>query len=344
MLKLSDFTYALPKEYIARYPLKDRSASRLFCLEGNTGVITHAHFRDLLSLIRSNDLIIFNNSRVIPARLRGKKSTGGQVEMLVERILDTHRVLAHLRASKTPQPDSLLFFSNDIVFRVIKRQGDLFELVCEEKKSVLEIIESIGEIPLPPYFERPPEKDDIERYQTIYATEKGSVAAPTAGLHFDEMMLEALQKKGVKTAYLTLHVGAGTFSPVRVENIMEHHMHPEYIDVPESLCETIRETKRHGGRIIAVGTTTARSLETACLSGKIQPFLGDTQIFIYPGFTFHCVDVLITNFHLPQSTLLMLVAAFGGYENVMRAYREAVDQQYRFFSYGDAMWVSKNLR
>jgi S-adenosylmethionine:tRNA ribosyltransferase-isomerase len=341
-MRLSDFTYELPEELIARYPLAERTASRLLCLDGQTNRITHGKFTDILALIQAGDLMVCNNSRVIPARLLGQKASGGKVEVLVERILDRQRILAHVRASKSPRADSILIFSKDIKFKVIQRHDNLFELLfLNDEINVIDIIESIGQIPLPPYFHRDPEENDKQRYQTVFAEHKGSVAAPTAGLHFDSQIMQQLREKGVEIDYVTLHVGAGTFAPVRVDDIKQHRMHAEYIQVSETLCEKIKKTKARGGRVIAVGTTSARSLETAALSGDIQPYNGDTDIFIYPGFEFKCVDVLITNFHLPGSTLLMLVAALGGYELVMRAYREAVAQKYRFFSYGDAMWVSK---
>lgn len=339
-MQLSDFNYELPPELIARYPLETRSASRLLCLDSQTGTIIHRQFTNLLELISPKDLLICNNTEVISARLFGTKETGGRIEMLVERILDKHRVLAHIRASKSPKPGSLLVFTGNITFEVLQRHDDLFELRCNDSRSVLEILEAIGEIPLPPYFHRAPEESDKERYQTIYAEHKGSVAAPTAGLHFDHELFQKFKAKGVQIGYVTLHIGAGTFAPVRIDDITQHKMHAEYADVSLNVCEQIRATKARGGRVIAVGTTAARSLETASLSGEIQPFLGDTDIFIYPGFKFKCVDALITNLHLPGSTLLMLVSALGGYENIMRAYKEAVSEKYRFFSYGDAMFIS----
>lgn len=338
---LSDFQYDLPQELIARYPLPTRSASRLLSLKGDA--IVHQQMANLPSLLTENDLLVFNDTRVIPARFWGMKETGGKIEVLIERILDNKRVLAHIRSSKSPRPQTYLLFADGIRFEVLGRQHDLFELRCDDTRDVLDIIEAIGEIPLPPYFERDPDESDKERYQTVYAKHNGSVAAPTAGLHFDTKILEELQAKGVEFAYLTLHVGAGTFSPVRVEQIEQHRMHPEYIEVSAALCEQVKRTKARGGRVIAVGTTSARSLETASRSGEIQPFSGDTDIFIYPGFEFHCVDALITNFHLPGSTLLMLVSAFAGYERIMEAYREAVKQSYRFFSYGDAMFLSRQV-
>jgi S-adenosylmethionine:tRNA ribosyltransferase-isomerase len=338
-MQLSDFIYDLPPELIARYPLEKRSSSRLLCLDKKTGAMIHQKFTDLLDLISPNDLLVGNNTRVIAARLFGTKETGGRIEMLVERILDEHRVLAHIRASKSPKPNSILSFAENVTFEVLQKRDDLYELRCQDSRSVLEILEAIGEIPLPPYFERAPEESDRERYQTIYAKHKGSVAAPTAGLHFDDELLQKFIAKGVEITYVTLHIGAGTFAPVRIDDITKHKMHAEYVDVSPTVCEQIKATKARGGRVIAIGTTACRSLETASLRGEIQPFSGDTDIFIYPGFEFRCVDALVTNLHLPGSTLLMLVSALAGYENVMRAYQEAVKERYRFFSYGDAMFI-----
>ncbi len=334
-MHLADFDYHLPDELIARYPLPERSASRLLCLKN--GSISHAKFTDLNDLLSPGDLLVCNNSRVIPARLLGQKPTGGRVEVLIERILDDKTVLAHVKASKTPKPGTYIEFSNDIRLEMIGRSSDLFELRADQQ--VLDVIEKIGHVPIPPYFQRASEKLDHERYQTIYADPKGSVAAPTAGLHFDEALFEKLRANNIDIDYVTLHVGAGTFAPVRVENITEHQMHSERIAVSAELCEKIKKTKARGNRVIAVGTTTARSLETASLSGELKPFSGETSIFIYPGFEFKCIDALITNFHLPCSTLLMLVAALGGHQNVMSAYQEAIAHQYRFFSYGDAMLI-----
>lgn len=336
-MKLSDFNYQLPDELIARYPLEKRSDSRLLHLNIKSGEIIHRNFSDIVSLLNPGDLLVCNNTRVIPARLFGKKETGGAVEVLVERVLDHRRILAHVRASKSPRPGSRLFF-NDVVLTMVSRQDDLFELALEnDSDSILHVIEKLGEIPLPPYFNRAPEESDKERYQTVYAKHKGSVAAPTAGLHFDADIIQQLQAKNIEMDYVTLHVGAGTFAPVRVEEITQHRMHAEYIEVSEALCDKVIKTKNQGGRVIAVGTTSARCLETASRSGVIKPFTGDTDIFIYPGFQFQCVDGLITNLHLPGSTLIMLVAALAGYENVMQAYQQAVLEKYRFFSYGDAM-------
>ncbi len=338
-MQLSDFHYELPNELIARFPLAQRSASRLLCLDRKTGAIKHRQFTELVELLEPGDLLVCNNSRVIAARLLGQKASGGRVEILVERILDAKRILAQVRASKTPKPDSRLIFAEETHFTVLQRHGDLFELHCEDKRHVLEVIEAIGQIPIPPYFGRAPEESDKERYQTIYAKQKGSVAAPTAGLHFDSVLFDRLRHQGVEIGFVTLHVGAGTFASVRVTDITQHRMHAEYIEVPASLCEQIKATKARGKRVIAVGTTTVRCLETASRSGCIKPFLGDTDIFIYPGYDFQCIDAVITNFHLPCSTLLMLVCAWGGHEAVLEAYQVAVREQYRFFSYGDAMFI-----
>lgn len=340
MFSLKDFFYGLPEGLIANYPTPERTASRLLCLDGKTGKIAHRQFRDILELIQPGDLLVMNNTKVIPARLFGNKESGGKIEILIERILDEKRVLAHIRASKSPKPHSKINLENNIQVEVLARQNDLYELKFLDERPILEILNTIGHIPLPPYIERADELTDRDRYQTVYAKTPGAVAAPTAGLHFDDELLQALKAKGVELAFVTLHVGAGTFQPVRVQNIQEHVMHAEYIEVTQAVCDKIKQTKTNGGRIIAVGTTSVRCLETAALEGEIKPFAGDTQIFIYPGFKFKCIDALITNFHLPESTLLMLVCALGGYDNVMHAYQEAVAQRYRFFSYGDAMWMT----
>lgn len=338
-MKLNDFNYHLPDELIAYYPTPERSASRLLCLNRASAAVQHGHFYDLIDFVRPEDLLVFNNTRVLRARLFGKKATGGQVEILVERVLSSHEVLAHVRASKTPKPDSLIQLSEDIHVRVLQREGDLFHLNFETPKPVLTVLEEIGHIPLPPYIDRDDDIQDQSRYQTVYAKVDGSVAAPTAGLHFDEALLKKLKDKGVNMAYVTLHVGAGTFQPVRVENITEHKMHAELIDVSDDVCDQVKKARARGGRVIAVGTTTVRCLETASQSGEIQPYRGETSIFIYPGYSFHCVDAMITNFHLPESSLLMLVSAFAGHELMRKTYQTAIEQAYRFFSYGDAMLI-----
>lgn len=337
-MQLADFNFDLPPELIARYPLMKRSASRLLCVSHNK--IMHRQFRDLLDFIDEGDLLVFNDTKVIPARLMGKKRTGGQVEVLIERILDDHRLLAQIRVSKPPHLGDYLLFHPSVQFEIVQRHQQFYELRSHDtQRTILEIIEAIGQIPLPPYMHREPEESDKERYQTIYAKHKGSVAAPTAGLHFDDELLQKLREKKIEMGFLTLHIGAGTFAPVRVENVHEHKMHPEYLEIQEDLCVKVRAAKAAGKRVIAVGTTSLRALETASQSGRIQCYRDETSIFIYPGYEFRCADALITNLHLPCSTLLMLVCAFGGYAPVMHAYREAVQQGYRFYSYGDAMWI-----
>ncbi len=339
-MNLSDFQYDLPEALIAQRPLQDRSASRLLKVNGEQASIEDGSFMDVLDLIHPGDLVVFNDTRVIPARLRGVKESGGKIEVLVERVLDEHRVLAHVRASKSPKPGGRLFLEDRAWAVMEAREGALFQICFEGETPVLEILEAIGHMPLPPYIERQDDTADRDRYQTVFARNPGAVAAPTAGLHFDDALLERLKDNGVNSAYVTLHVGAGTFQPVRVDNLDDHHMHAEWVTVSEEVCQQIQQTRADGGRVVAVGTTVTRSLEAASLSGVCVPFDGDTRLFIRPGFEFHSVDAMITNFHLPESTLLMLVSAFSGYETVMRAYRHAVAQQYRFFSYGDAMFLT----
>lgn len=338
-MRTADFDFHLPDELIAQYPLEQRTASRLLHLRGQSCI--DLHFRDIVDLILPDDLLIFNNTRVIPARLHGQKSTGGKLEVLVERIEDSHHVLAHVRCSKSPRPGSHLILEGKINVTMIEREGELFRLRFEHDESALELLDQYGHMPLPPYINRSDESSDQQRYQTVYAQQPGAVAAPTAGLHFDEALLEQLAAKGVEKAFVTLHVGAGTFQPVRVDDIREHHMHAEYIDVDAAVVDKIKETRARGGRIIAVGTTSVRSLESAAMQGEIAEFHGDSQIFIYPGYEFKVVDAMITNFHLPKSTLLMLVSAFSGRDNILAAYAHAVEQKYRFFSYGDAMFLEK---
>lgn len=339
-MKLSDFDFDLPKTLIAQYPPTNRTDSRLLTLDAKTGEYADRRFIDIIDLIEPGDLLVMNNTRVIPARLYGKKESGGSVEVLVERIIDEHHILAQVRASKSPKPGSRLIFSEDYQAEVVEKQTPFYLLRFAGPEMVLSILDAIGQIPLPPYIERPDEQADRERYQTVYAEQAGAVAAPTAGLHFTQELLQQLQDKGVSLAWLTLHVGAGTFQPVRVENIHEHKMHKEWISVPQSVVQAVHDTRAAGKRVIAVGTTTVRSLESAARSGELQAFEGETDIFITPGYQFRVIDVLLTNFHLPASTLLMLVSAFGGYEHVMRAYHHAVDAGYRFFSYGDAMLIN----
>ncbi len=335
------FKYYLPEDLIALEPAAERRDSRLMVVDGATGDIAHRRFPDLLELVEPGDLMVFNDTRVIPARLLGQKDSGGKVELLVERLTGKHLVLAHIRASKSPRAGTELIFEGDIRARVLNREDDLFRVEFPDE-PVLELLERSGHMPLPPYIDREDKALDRERYQTVYAREPGAVAAPTAGLHFDEALLAQLREKGVGIDYVTLHVGAGTFQPVRVDDIREHRMHTEIIDVGEALCRRVEETRAAGKRVIAVGTTSVRCLETAGASGTMEPVKGETDIFIYPGYQFRMVDALVTNFHLPESSLLMLVAAFAGYRNIMDAYRVAVEERYRFFSYGDAMFLTRN--
>lgn len=312
-----------------------------------SGALTHGVFTDLLDKLEAGDLLVFNNTRVIPARMFGRKVSGGKIEVLVERVLDDHRVLAHVRASKAPKPGAELLLGDDesIAATMVARHETLFELRFNDERDVFTILNAAGHMPLPPYIARPDEDADRELYQTVYSEKPGAVAAPTAGLHFDEPLLAALRAKGVEMAFVTLHVGAGTFQPVRVETIEDHVMHAEYAEVPQDVVDAVLACKARGKRVVAVGTTSVRSLESAAAASKealIAPFFGDTSIFIYPGYHYQVIDALVTNFHLPESTLIMLVSAFAGYKNTMNAYQQAVAEQYRFFSYGDAMFISRN--
>ena len=343
-MQRADFHFELPDELIARYPSEQRSDCRLLCVDGASGELAHRRFPDLLELLEPGDLLVFNDTRVIPARLHGHKASGGKVEMLLERPLDAYRGLAHLRSSKSPKPGTELEFEGGIRAVVEGRRDALFELRFLGETPLIALLEQHGHMPLPPYIDREDESTDRERYQTVYARRAGAVAAPTAGLHFDEPLLEALAAKGVERAFVTLHVGAGTFQPVRVDDIREHAMHSEWLEVDEEVCAKVRTARAAGRRVIAVGTTSVRCLESACLksgSGEIAPYRGETDIFIYPGYEWRCVDALITNFHLPESTLLMLVSSFAGYDTTMAAYAEAVAQRYAFFSYGDAMFLTR---
>lgn len=337
-MKLSDFRVDIPDKLIAQHPPDVRGASRLLCVDGGSGRLGDRHFSDLPRLLQPGDLLVFNNTRVMKARLFGRKQTGGKVEVLVERIIDEHNALAHLKASKSPKAGALLNIG-DADVRVTGRAGQLFAL-WSPHLSFAELMNRRGHMPLPPYISREDADADRERYQTVYAEHEGAVAAPTAGLHFTPLIMEQLQEKGVEFAWVTLHVGAGTFQPVRVDDLSRHEMHREWLEVSPQVCDQVEATKARGGRVVAVGTTSVRSLETAAASGKLLPFTGDTQLFITPGFQFHVVDMLLTNFHLSESTLLMLVSAFAGYEEIMHAYKHAVEQQYRFFSYGDAMLLT----
>lgn len=339
-MNVSDFHFDLPDELIARYPLRERSASRLLCLDGTSGDTAHRSFRDLPDLLEPGDLLVFNNTRVIPARLFGKKETGGQVEVLVERVVGEQALVAHVRASKALKEGQRVLLEDGSALRMTGRNDALFYLEVEGGEPALDLLERLGHMPLPPYVDRPDETADRERYQTVYARETGAVAAPTAGLHFDETVLEALSARGIDSTFVTLHVGAGTFQPVRVERLDQHVMHSEVVHVPQDAVDAVNRTRARGGRVVAVGTTSVRSLESASQGGQLRAFTGETDIFIYPGYRFQAVDALITNFHLPESTLIMLVSAFAGYEPVMGAYQEAVAQKYRFFSYGDAMFIT----
>lgn len=344
-MKVSDFSFKLPESLIARYPKAERSGSRLLSLNGHSGEINHLQFPDVITLINKNDLVIFNDTRVIPARMFGVKETGGKIEVLVERVLNETSFLAHVRSSKSPKPGCKLRLENSVDAVMVKRQGPLFEIHIDDDKSVLAVLESIGHMPLPPYIDRPDEESDKERYQTVYNKNPGAVAAPTAGLHFDQAILDKLTQKGVDFAFVTLHVGAGTFQPVKVDNILDHQMHSELAEVSQQVIDKIIATKAKGGRIIAVGTTSVRSIESAAQAtlaqGKtLAPYLAETDIFIYPGYKFQLIDAMVTNFHLSESTLLMLVSAFSGKANIDNAYKTAIEAQYRFFSYGDAMFLT----
>ncbi|WP_415904528.1 tRNA preQ1(34) S-adenosylmethionine ribosyltransferase-isomerase QueA [Neptuniibacter sp. QD48_55] len=340
-MQVKDFHFELPEELIASFPLEQRSASRLLSVNGDSGELNHGQFTDVLELIQPGDLMIFNDTRVIPARLFGTKESGGKVEVLVERVLDDKRALTHVRSSRSPKPGTKLILEGGIEAEMVARHENLFELKFLIEGGLVQALEQHGHMPLPPYMKREDQLEDRERYQTVYNKKPGAVAAPTAGLHFDDALLAKLDEKGVKRAFVTLHVGAGTFQPVKVDNIDEHVMHSEYIEVSEEVCELVKQTRAEGGRVIAVGTTSVRSLESASRNGEIEPLFGDSDIFIFPGYEFKSVDAMITNFHLPESTLLMLVSAFSGYDNMMKAYKEAVEQKYRFFSYGDAMYLTR---
>jgi len=337
-MQRTDFSFNLPTELIAQHPLKSRTDSRLLHITPKSGQFQDRHFVDFPSLLAPGDLLVFNDTRVIPARLFGHKASGGKIEILVERVLDDKRVLAQVRASRSPQIGARLSLDNDVNLIVLRRVENFFELQFE--RPVYEILQAIGHIPLPPYIERADTAIDSRRYQTVYAQQIGAVAAPTAGLHFDEAMLERIDAMGVESAFVTLHVGAGTFASIRVDDIRQHSMHSERLQVSAEVCEQVKATRARGGRVIAVGTTSVRALETASAEGVIKPYEGETRLFITPGYRFVSVDALLTNFHLPESTLLMLVCAFAGQSLVLAAYRHAVAQQYRFFSYGDAMFIS----
>ena len=350
-MKRTDFAFDLPPELIAQAPLAERSASRLLSVDGNSGECTHLMFTDLVGLLSSDDLLVFNNTRVIPARLFAQKQTGGRAEILVERLMADGTALAHVRASKSPRDNTLLLLTpnadsdvSEMAVRVIGRQGALFHL-APESGGFPQAMQQLGHIPLPPYIDRADTVADRDRYQTVYAKHDGAVAAPTAGLHFDQPLLNQLDRQGVQRTEVTLHVGAGTFQPVRADQITDHVMHSEYIEVDQACCKAVADCRARGGRVIAVGTTAVRSLESVALTvsegESLVPYAGDTDIFLYPGSQFRVVDAMITNFHLPESTLLMLVSAFAGVESIRAAYAAAIANRYRFFSYGDAMFLSK---
>jgi len=337
-MRRTDFSFQLPPELIASKPALQRSKSRLLVVDRARQNFTDAVFEDLPDLLNSGDLLVFNDTRVIKARLLGHKQSGGKAEILIERVLDEHHAQAQIRASRSPKAGSSLDVAGQTI-QVLGREGDLFQLGLTQGCSWLRFLETNGQVPLPPYIERNPEADDSERYQTIYAKQPGAVAAPTAGLHFDHELVRRLDAKGLPQAYVTLHVGLGTFQPMRVESVAEHQMHSERISVPTQTCQRIEQARAHGNRVVAVGTTTLRSLESAYQDGRVQPMEGETDIFIYPGKSIHSIDALVTNFHLPESTLLMLVCALAGTDLMLNAYAHAVREKYRFFSYGDAMLI-----
>lgn len=341
-MRRDEFTYDLPPELIAQHPAQERGKSRLLQVDRRNNRFLDRRFSDLPQLLLPEDLLVFNNTRVLPARLYGTKDSGGRGEIMVERLPGGQRLLAQLRFSKAPREGGRIRLEDGHVLEVVGRRGEFFELQLYTPGEITDIIENIGHMPLPPYIRRTDEAVDRDRYQTVYARVPGAVAAPTAGLHFTDSMLRTIQDLGVDTGYVTLHVGAGTFQPVRVRNIEDHRMHSEYLEVPQQLCDQVQRTRARGGRVIAVGTTSVRSLETAAAGGKLMPYRGETDIFIYPGYEFRVVDALITNFHLPESTLLMLVCAFARKETIMSAYAHAIRNKYRFYSYGDAMFISSD--
>ena len=338
-MKKSDFKYLLPEALIAQKPLAERDGSRLLCMDRNTSVIIDRQFSDFIDLINERDVLVFNDTKVIPARLFGNKQSGGKVEILIERILDDYHAIAHIKASKSPKPGTLINLDKGFQCLVQGRVDDLFLLEFDDFK-VLELLEQIGHIPLPPYITRADDESDLTRYQTVFAKESGAVAAPTAGLHFDLAMMNKIKAKGAQIVFVTLHVGSGTFQPVRVEDLSDHIMHKEFFAVNQATVDAVKLARARGGRVVAIGTTAVRALESASKSGVIVAGFGDTDLFITPGYQFNSVDAILTNFHLPESTLLMLVSAFAGYQSIMGAYNHAIDHSYRFFSYGDAMFLS----
>lgn len=338
-MKKSDFHFDLPEELIAQEPLAERSGSRLLVADARSGALSDRGFRDLPDLLAPGDLVVFNDTRVIPARLHGRKDSGGAVEVLIERVTASHEVVAQVRASKALQEGRSVALDDGTVLRVVGREGEFWRLRFETEEPLEGVLSRVGHMPLPPYIKRADAAADRERYQTVYAAQAGAVAAPTAGLHFDAPLLERLAARGIEAGHVTLHVGAGTFQPVRGDDLHGHVMHSEWLNVGAELVAKVRTARARGGRVVAVGTTVVRALETASQGGALAPYAGETRIFIFPGYRFRSVDALVTNFHLPESTLIMLVSAFAGREFVLGAYRHAVAARYRFFSYGDAMLV-----
>jgi len=338
-VRLSDFDYFLPPDLIAQHPASERTASRLLHLDGRTGAVEDLRFPAMAQLIGANDVLVLNDTRVVKARLHGRKDTGGEVEVLVERVLDAHRALVQARSSKPLKPGRRIAFAPGVEAEMLGRHGEFFELRFDDE--VLGVMEREGEVPLPPYITHAAKDEDEARYQTVYARVPGAVAAPTAGLHFDTALLESLRAKGAAIVHVTLHVGAGTFQPVRVDDVSNHVMHSEWYSVPPETVDAIARARASGGRVIAVGTTALRALESAAIDGTVRAGSSDTRLFIVPGYRFQVVDRLVTNFHLPRSTLLMLVSAFAGVDNIRRAYAHAIAARYRFFSYGDAMLLER---
>lgn len=346
----SDFNFELPRELIAEYPSDTRTGCRMLCLDGTDGSLQDRHFYDLKEFLKPGDLLVFNDTKVIPARMYAKKQTGGAVEILTERVLTTDSALVHMKSGKSCREGAVLSVQDSAVELIVQgREGELFKVRTSDGSSILDLMYSAGHIPLPPYIDREDTALDRDRYQTVYSRVPGAVAAPTAGLHFDRAQLDELKNMGVGEAFCTLHVGAGTFQPVREDDISRHHMHSEFVHLSKQVADAVIETHKKGGRVIAVGTTAVRSLESAAqlaeknqCGAEICEFSGDTSIFIFPGYRYRVVDCLITNFHLPESTLIMLVAAFAGYKKTMTAYLHAVKERYHFFSYGDCMFIQKN--
>ncbi|MFU8830860.1 MAG: tRNA preQ1(34) S-adenosylmethionine ribosyltransferase-isomerase QueA [Wenzhouxiangella sp.] len=342
-MKVSDFQFDLPERLIAQQPLAQRSASRLLHLDRATGQLSDRRFADLPDLLRPEDLLVFNNTRVIPARLWARKESGGKVEILVERLVDSRLALVQLKANRKPGVGAAIVIEGVVEggarHDIEGREGEFWLVRVLDGPDWAELLDSVGHMPLPPYIQRPDNDQDRERYQTVFGHVPGAVAAPTAGLHFDDEIMARLDQLGVEKGFCTLHVGAGTFQPVRVENLADHQMHAEWLTVDERLITQVRQTRARGGRVVAVGTTAVRALETAAANGELKPYVGDSRLFLYPGCDFRVVDAMVTNFHLPGSTLLMLVSAFAGREQILAAYQHAIEAEYRFFSYGDAMFL-----